>query len=182
MKNVRVARRYAMALMAAAEQQKNIDGTAKDLGVIGKILQDSRELRLLVASPVISPAKKRAVLNELLATRVGKETLRFINLLISKSREGILPDLIEQYKELHDEKLGIVNVSVRTVVELNYAQEKDLRSQLERMTGRKIRLQTMIDRTIRGGLVIRIADTVLDASVSHQLERMRELFVAGRSA
>ncbi|HCV42419.1 MAG TPA: ATP synthase F1 subunit delta [Bacteroidetes bacterium] len=182
MKNVRVARRYAMALMAATEQQKNIDGTAKDLVLIAKILQDSRDLRLLVASPVISPAKKRAVFNELLATRVGKETLRFINLLISKSREAILYDLIEQYKELHDEKLGIVNVSVRMVVELNYAQEKDLRAQLERITGKKVRLQTLIDKTIKGGLVIRIADTVLDASVSHQLDRMRELLVAGQAA
>lgn len=182
MKNVRVARRYAMALMAAAEQQKNIDGTAKDLGIVAKILQDSRELRLCVASPVISPAKKRAVFSDLLATRVGKETLRFINLLISKSREGILLDLIEQYKELHDEKLGIVNVSVRTVIELNYAQEKDLRSQLERMTGKKVRLQTIIDKTIKGGLVIRIADTVLDASVTHQLDRVRELLVASQAA
>lgn len=179
MKNVRVARRYAMALMAAAEQQKNIDATAKDLERIGQILRDSKELRLLVASPVVSPAKKRAVFNELLATRVGNETLRFINLLISKSREAVLPDLIGQFNELHDEKLGVVNVSVRTAVELNYVQEKDLKAQLERMTGKKVRLQAMIDKTIKGGLVIRIADTVLDASVSHQLDRMREALVAG---
>ena len=105
-----------------------------------------------------------------------------MNLLISKSREVILADLIEQFKELHDEKLGIVNVEVRTVVELGYAQEKDLRAQLERITGKKARLQFVIDKAIKGGLIVRIGDTVFDASVSHQLERIREQFVAGRAA
>lgn len=182
MKNTRVARRYAMAFMTAAEQQKNIDGTAKDLDFIGKTLRESREFQLLVASPIVSPGKKRAVFNEVFGQRVGKETLRFINLLLSKSRETILPDLIEQFRELHDEKLGIVNVEVRTMVELGYAQEKDLRVQLERITGKKAKLRFVIDKAIRGGLIVRIGDTVFDASVSHQLERMRERFVMGRSA
>jgi F-type H+-transporting ATPase subunit delta len=182
MKNTRVARRYAMALMTAAEQQKNIDGVAKDLDLVAKTLHESKEFRLFVASPIVSPAKKRAVFGDLFGPSVGKETLRFINLLISKSREAILPDVVGQYKELHDEKLGIVNVEVRIVAELNYAQEKDLRAQLERITGRKVRLHFVIDKTIKGGLVVRIEDTVLDGSVSRQLERMRERFVAGRAA
>lgn len=171
-----------MALMSAAEQQKNIEGTAKDLESIGKILGESRELRLLVASPVVSPAKKRAVFNELFGARIGKETLTFINLLTSKSREDVLQDVVEQFRVLHDEKLGVVNVEVRTAVELSYAQEKDLKATLEKMMNKKPRLQFVIDKTIKGGLVIRIGDTVLDASVTRQLELMRERFIAGRAA
>jgi F-type H+-transporting ATPase subunit delta len=182
MKNTRVAKRYAMALMTASEQQKNIEGVAKDLDLIGKIMSESRELRLLVASPVVSPAKKRAVFNELFGQRVGKETLRFIGLLTSKSREAILSDVIEQFKVLHDEKLGVVNVDVRTTVELNYAQEKELRAQLEQRTGKKVRLHVTVDKSIKGGLVVRIGDTVLDASVTRQLELMRQRFVAGQAA
>ena len=179
MKNVRVARRYAVALMAAAENQKNIEGTARDLDGVAQILQVSREFRLLVSSPVIRAARKRAVFDELLGPRVGKETLRFIHLLTSKSREGILPDVIVEFKKLQDEKAGIVNVEVRTVVELGYAQEKDLRSNLEHMIGKKVRLHFVIDKALKGGLVVRVGDTVFDASVSRQLERMRAMFVAG---
>jgi len=181
MKHSRVARRYAVALMAAAEQQKNIEGTAKDLEAIGKILAESRELRLLIASPVVSSTKKRGVFNELFRSRIGRDTLAFINFLTEKSREGVLKDVVEQFKTLHDEKLGIVNVEVRTVVGLNYAQEKELRASLERMLNRKPRLQIVMDKTIKGGLVVRIGDTVLDASVTRQLERMRERFIAGRA-
>ena len=179
MRNVRVARRYAVALMDTAEHQKNIEGTAKDLDFVGKLLADAREFRLFVSSPVISAAKKRAVFDALFEPRVGKETLRFMHMLISKSRESILADVVAQFKELQDEKAGITNVEVRTVVELNYAQEKDLRAQMERMIGRKVRLHMIVDKTIRGGLVVRVGDTVFDASVAHQLEQMRERFIAG---
>jgi len=168
-----------MALMTAAEHQRNIEGTAKDLDLVAKMMHESRDLRLLVASPVISAAKKRAVFDALLEARVGKETLRFFHLLISKAREPILPDVIVQFRELQDERAGISNVEVRTVLDLNYAQEKDLRAGLERMMGRKVRLHIVMDKTLKGGLVIKIGDTVLDASVSHQLERMRALLVSG---
>ena len=128
---------------------------------------------------MVSAAKKRAVLDAVLESRVGKETLRFIHLLISKSSEAILPDVIIQFRDLQDEMLGITNVDVRTVLELNYAQEKELRSRLEQMTGKKVRLHPVIDKTLKGGLVVKIGDTVFDASVSRQLERMRALFAEG---
>ena len=182
MKNTRVARRYATALMSAAEQQKTIDGTARDLEVVGKVLGESRELRQLIGSPIVSPAKKRIILDEVFASHVSRETMRFIGLLTSKSRESVLGDIVEQFRELHDEKFGVVNIEVRVAVELNYAQEKDLRGQLERITEKKVRLRFVIDKTMRGGLIIRIGDTVLDASITRQLERMREQFIAGRAA
>ncbi len=171
-----------MALMTAAGEQNNIEGTAKDMEFVGKTLDESREFRLLVASPIVSSPRKRAVFNEVFGSRVGRETMTFINLLTSKSREAILHEVAQQFKELHDEKLGIVNVEVRTTVEFNDAQEKELRTQLERMEGKKVRFQFVIDKTIKGGIVIRIGDTVHDGSVSRQLERMRERFIAGRAA
>ncbi len=179
MRNIRVARRYATALIETAEAQGKIEEMARDLELVGKILHDSREFRLFVVSPVISAARKRAVFHTLLTSRVGKETLIFIYLLISKSREAILQDVIMQFQELRDEKAGIANAEVRTVVGLNYAQEKNLRAQLERITGKKVRLQYVIDKSLKGGLVVKIGDTMLDASVTHQLERLRERFVAG---
>ena len=152
MRNVRVARRYAVALMQTAAHQRNIDGIAKDLNLVGTLLRESREFRLFVASPVISAAKKRAVFDAVLEPRVGKETLRFIHLLISKSREGILPDVIVEFRELQDELAGIRNVEVRTVLDLNYAQEKELRSRLEQMIGKKVRLHPVIDKTLHARL------------------------------
>lgn len=179
MRNVRVARRYAMALMTAATEQKNIDGTAADLELIGKLLRDSREFRRLLSSPVVSPARKKAVFKEVFEKRVAVETLRFVYLLIAKGREAILPDLIGQFENLRDEKYGIVNVDVRSAVEITGPQEKGLQAQLEKYTKKKVRVRFSLDTSIKGGLVVKIGDTVLDASVRHQLELLRERFVSG---
>jgi F-type H+-transporting ATPase subunit delta len=182
MKNTRVARRYAVALMADSVHQKNIEGTAKDMELIGKTLSESRELRLFVASPIVSQAKKRKVFIELWGSSIGKDTQAFIGLLTEKSREAVLLDVTEEFKILHDEFLGIVNVEVKTAVEFTYAQEKELRLQLEQLMNKKVRLHFVNDKTIKAGLVIRIGDTVLDSSVTRQLELMRGRFLAGQAA
>ena len=179
MRNVRVARRYAQALMIAAQEMNTVDTTAQDLQTIGSMLRGSRELRTLVASPVVSVKKKTGVFNALFSPYVKLMTLEFLNLLVAKNREALLADLIEQFNALHDEKLGIVTVEVKAAVELTPPQEKSLQSQLEQYTQKKVRVRFALDKQIKGGLVVKIGDTVLDASIRRQLERLKERFVAG---
>ena len=179
MKNVRVARRYAKALMGAAEGQRSIDSTSKDLETIASSLRSSRQFRLFVASPVVSAAKKTEVFKQVFGARIGKDTMAFIDMLIAKQREGVLLDIIEQFNALCDEKFGIVNVDVTSAVEFTPPQEQNLQTQLERYTRKKVRVRFSLDRAIKGGLLVQIGDTVLDASIRHQLELLRERFLEG---
>lgn len=179
MKNMRVARRYAVAWMAAAESANTIESTAKDMETISGTLSASRDLRLMVASPVVPPAKKLAVFRELFGSAASKETMTFLELLTAKKREPHLANIIEQFGVLRDEKLGIVNVDVASAIEFSPSQEKDLQNELERYVRKKVRVRFAVDTAIKGGLVVRIGDTVLDASVRRQLEILRERFVAG---
>jgi F-type H+-transporting ATPase subunit delta len=179
MKNVRVARRYAQALMTIAEEQKVVDGVADDLKAIAALLADSRDLRALLLSPLVREAKKKAVFRELWETRVNRTTMAFILLLAHKQREHVLMDVIHEYTRLRDEKLGLVEAHVQTAVPMNAAQEKDLGAHLSRSTGKQVRVRAMVDPAIRGGLMVRIGDTVVDGSVRRQLERLRERFREG---
>jgi F-type H+-transporting ATPase subunit delta len=179
MKNLRVARRYAAALMAAAGADSAVDRTAKDLETIAAVMAASADLRRMVSSPVVSPAKKAAVFGEIFGARVAGGTMEFLDLLIRKQREPHLGDIIEQFGVLRDEKFGIVTVQVTTAVALTAAEEEDLHARLERYTKKKVRVRIAIDAAIRGGLVVRIGDTVLDASIKRQLELLRERFLTG---
>jgi len=179
MKNVRVARRYAMALMEAAEEQDEIERTTKDLDLLDSTLRGSRELRVFLASPIVSAKRKTLVAKELFETSVGRVVLAFVSLMIAKNRARVLADVIEEFKTLRDEKMGIVNVDVKAAVELGTQQEKDLRARLERYTRKKVRVRFALDKVIRGGLVVKIGDTVLDGSIKRQLELLRERFVLG---
>ncbi len=179
MKNIRVAKRYAQALMSVAEDLKLVDETARDLETIDALLKTSKELRLLVASPIVSVKKKEEIFDALFTPRVGASTRSFLNLMVSKKRESVLPEIIEQFNTLRDEKLGIVTVEVKSAIEFTAPQEQSLQSQLEQYTKKKVRVRFSLDSQIKGGLMVKIGDTVLDASIRRQLERLRERFVAG---
>jgi F-type H+-transporting ATPase subunit delta len=179
MRNTRVARRYALALMTAAEGQQAQETVAADISFLASLTRASRELRLLLTSPVVSIARKRAVLHELLKSRVHPMTLAFVELLTSKQREGLLRDIAEEFGVLRDERLGIVNVDVTSAVELTAEQQKALTQALEQHTKKKVRVNALLDPAVKGGLRIRIADTVVDATVSHKLQRLHQRFIQG---
>ena len=176
MKNPRVARRYAKALMSVAEEQQSVDPVANDLAMMGETLAGSRELRSLLASPVIAESKKATVLKAIFGARVHAVTSGFVDLLVRKHREDVLQEMIEQYMALRDDLRGIMNVDVTSVHALEGNQEKLLAGDLAKRTGKSVRLHLKLDPAIKGGLVVRIGDTVLDASVRRQLERLRERF------
>jgi F-type H+-transporting ATPase subunit delta len=180
--NVRVARRYAQALMAVAAEEKAVDAIGSDLTSIGKTLAASRELQLLVESPVIREGKKIAIFKDLWASRVNPITISFIVLLAKHRREGILPAVVVEYLALKDEAQGTVEVQVQTAQPMSGDQEGALVTRLEAYTRKKIRMRKATDPAIRGGMVIRIGDTVLDGSVRRQLERLRERFLEGGAA
>ncbi len=181
MKNLRAARRYAVAFMEEVQDRPDFDAVANDLNGIGAMLQSSRELRLLLASPVVSEQKKLQVFDTLLKDRVAKPTLTFVRLLISKQRGDLLPEIVEQFAQLRDAKRGIVQVDVRSAVDLTASQQRTLQEQLDRYTKKKARLRLAVMPELKGGVLVRIGDTVLDATVRRQLEVLRDRFLAGHA-
>jgi F-type H+-transporting ATPase subunit delta len=179
MKHARVATRYAAALMGAAEQAKVLDTVARDLEALRATLASSRELQRLLESPIVSPAKKRAILTELFGSRFGQLTMEFLSLLVEKNREIVLSAAIERWFALRDERMGIVTVDVTTAVEMSVDQKREITAALERTTGKTVRVRTATDAAIKAGLIVRIGDSVHDGSMRRQLERLRERLVTG---
>ncbi|MGA9117473.1 MAG: ATP synthase F1 subunit delta [Bacteroidota bacterium] len=174
MSQVRVARRYAAGLMAAAEEWGTVDETARDMALLARLMEESRELRLLAASPVVGAARKTQAFEAVLGSRVGAGTMTFLRLMAAKGREALLAQVAAQFAALSDIRAGIVEAEVRSAAALEPAQEALLRARLEKETGKTVRLRILLDGSLKGGLVVKIGDTVRDASVRRQLELLRE--------
>ena len=162
-----------MALMKAAGGS-SLERLHADLLAVAATLRDARPLRLMLVNPVIPEAKKRAVFEELFAKVVSPDTLSLLGLLLEKRRESLLPEIIEAFGTLRDLREGIVNVDVVTKIALTPAQEQTLIAELTQHTGKKVRMRLALDDAIKGGLIVRIGDRVLDASISRQLQLLRE--------
>ena len=179
MSNLIAARRYAEALYQEARAAGQVEAIDDDVEMIRATLEASRELVRLFESPVVSREKKRAVVDELFRERIDALTLRFLHLLIEKKRETMFPAVVEAYRALRDQQLGIVEAHARVAQPLSAEEEQEVVAALERMTGQRVRLQTTHEPGLLGGLVVRVGDTVYDGSVRHQLENLREQLEAG---
>jgi F-type H+-transporting ATPase subunit delta len=177
MSQSRIARRYAEALITAAEEEKILDMVMKDVLALQSLIAASQEFRLLLHSPVIKREKKAVIFKELFSQKVTPLMLSFLLLLAEKGRENTLSEIVEEYFKLSDERLGVVKVHLASAVEFAKNQNDVLIKYFESFTKKKIRIYAEIDKNLIGGFIARIGDTVFDGSVRRQLEVLRQRLV-----
>ncbi len=141
--------------------------------LIENSMSASRELDLFFANPVIERAKKRSVVKALFGGKIDDMTLGFLDLLIDKGREKLTGSISVQFGVLLDELMGIVNADVKAPYALDDNGQKGVRSKLEGITGKKVRVSFSLDKTLIGGFLAQVGDTVYDGSVKRQLELLR---------
>ncbi len=171
-----VGRRYAAALYDIAKAQNKIADFSKDCEFIASTLKASRELLNAVKSPVINQEKKAALLKAVFSGKVSKQLEDALTLLVQKGRAPIIPDVMKEFQAILDEQSGIMIAQVESAIPLDESEKQIIAQKLEEVSGKKIRMEHKINPSLIGGFTARIGDTVLDGSVKHKLERLREAF------
>jgi F-type H+-transporting ATPase subunit delta len=179
MADFRVLHRYAVSLLETAVEKKNLDVVTTDVQLLVDTLKQNRKLELMLESPVIRPELKLKILEEVFGKRISKESMDFIEFVISKQRENLLQSIGNRFLELRDEYLGIANVVVTAASEFTNEQKNVLQSRLEKILNKKVRLNFKIDLDLVGGFIAKVGDTLYDASIKHQLELLKKKFLTG---
>jgi F-type H+-transporting ATPase subunit delta len=172
-----VGRRYAWAMFDAAKEQNKLQELTADCNLISATLNGSRELVTAIKSPVVNSDKKLAILKSVFDGKISAQTMNVLGLLTRRGRADMMISVIAEFSKILDEENGILEAEVFSAVELDAAQSDLIQKQLESKTGKKIRLKKKINPDLIGGFTARIGDTVVDGSVKHQLERLRETFM-----
>lgn len=173
----KAARRYASALLQLAVERDEVKSVLEDIELIKNTIDGSRELILFLRSPIIKYDDKVAVLNELFAERVQEMTRMFIGLLARKNRVHLLDQIVQAFIEQYNKYAGIIKVDVYTARALNESQKKALHKALEEKTNKKVNMHINLNESLKGGLAVRIDDTVIDGTVKHKLEQLEEMFL-----
>ena len=177
MSNYNVSSRYARALIDTATDNNIFNKVTSDVVLVYNSLKDSKELRKVLASPIIKEVKKIEILSEIFQDKISKDTLNFIRFIVSKNRENMLIDIMRRFLDIKNEKLGIIEVDVVSSHELNEEQKSVLKKQLKEKTSKEVLLSYRIDESIIGGFKLKLNDTVIDASVQNQLVQLRKVFL-----
>ncbi len=174
MSDFSVSTRYAKALWELAEQENSFEQVAKDVDFVLNTFKDSKDLRNVISSPVISPEKKNDVLDAIFGDKISPAGLKFLKFIVLKNREEIFGSILERFSEIRDEKFGILRVEIITAYEMEENQKKAIEGKLSDYSGKKIEAKYIVDKSIIGGFLVKTKDTVIDASVKNQLILLRK--------
>ncbi len=164
---------YAAALMSLAKSKDLTERFAEDVRGLINIMDESPELKQLMGNPVIKPEDKKAVLQRMVGDQLDPYMRNFLMLLIDRGRIIFLEQIGKQYLALLRELNQTVLAEVTSTVELNEDQKNTVRERVKSMTGaREVEIETKIDPSLLGGVIIKIGSQIIDSSLQGQLRRI----------
>lgn len=169
-----VAGRYASALLDAANEDNQLANVERDINAINALIEESEDMRRLVRSPVFSAEDQTAAIEAVLS-KVGAAplTMNFFKLLVRNRRLFAAQDIIRAFKALAASARGEVQAEVASAIALNDAQLNELRDTLKASVGKDVTLETKVDPSLLGGLVVKVGSRMIDSSLKTKLATLK---------
>jgi ATP synthase F1 delta subunit len=168
-----IAQVYARSLFEVASEQKKIDEIKEQLGQFADALQGDQNLQVFFFSPYFSSKEKEEGLDKAL-DGADAAFVNFLRLLIENHRMPVIFRVRRAYDRLWEEENRLLPVTITSAVELDQKTVGQIGDRIAEQTGRKVELSSQVDSDILGGIVIRVGNQVLDASVRNRLEQLRK--------
>ncbi len=168
-----VAKRYAHGLFLLALEKNSIDLLSEEMKQLDIILRTEKSLLNFLAAPQVRDQDKFAALHTILSGKVSRMLEEFILLIVSKRRDSYLHEIAEAFEEMVLEHKGFVKTRVVTAVPILEKEKKALVARLEARSGKKVRLFVEVDPSIIGGVIVFLGNQIMDKSIRHQLDLLR---------
>jgi F-type H+-transporting ATPase subunit delta len=177
MLNPRVASRYAKSLLDLAIEKGQLEEVYGDMMYLQQLTKGSREFLYLLRSPVVKGDVKTKAINAVTKGNITEITTAFTTLLIAKTREAVLPEVITAFIRQYKAHKNIHTVKLTTASPVSEQLKKAIITQVEKSGEmQNIELETVVDPGIIGGFVLQTGDKLIDASISYDLKEIARQF------
>ena len=168
-----IAEVYARALFEAARDDGVLDRAHDELGEFADALDEDRNLQVFLFSPYFSSEEKRDGIRRIVSD-ADERVLNFLELLAERHRMPVLFRIRRVFDELWTEENKLLPVTVTSATELDTGLVDEIGKRIEEQTGRQVDLSSNVDPDVLGGLMVRVGNMVLDATVRNRLEQLRK--------
>ncbi|HWW54058.1 MAG TPA: ATP synthase F1 subunit delta [Acidimicrobiales bacterium] len=168
------AEAYAEALIGIADSEGHVERIENELFRIARSFEGSEELRTALTDPAIPVERRIGIVEDLLAGKALPLTMAIVSFIVAAGRARDLPAIADAYVALAAERRAEAVAEVRSAIPLDEEQQRRLAEALGKATGKRISVKVIIDPSVLGGLVARVGDTVIDGSVRHRLDQLKE--------
>lgn len=173
----KVASRYAQALLDLSVEQKIADEVSADMKLVISLCSQNSDFAAFLRSPIVAKHEKSAIFQALFDGKVTPLSARLFQLVSEKSRENILPDIAQSFVQLYKKYKGVLEVRITSATPLEQKVIDKIAEKVQQVLRGTTELQTDIDPSLLGGFVVRVDDQQIDASVAHQLGRMKHVLL-----
>ena len=172
---------YARSMLELANERNEAREIGREMAGIQELTEQNPTFAAFLADPGIGATERTATLDKVFRGRVSPLVMNFLGVLNSKGRLRLMGSIAEAYVNLLDEQQGNVEVDVTVAQRLSPEQLEQVRQRVSEALGKTAVVHQYVDENIIGGLVLRVEDRLIDASVKYQLEAMREKLLAART-
>jgi F-type H+-transporting ATPase subunit delta len=167
-----IARVYSRSLFEVAKEQDKLDVIKEQLDAFTDAVEQNRELQIFLFSPYLSTEEKKQGL-ERAVVDADPIFLNFLQVLIENHRMPVLFRARKHFEALWDEEHRLLPVDVTSAIELDPDEIEALGARIRQQTGQNVELTSTVDPDILGGIVLRVGNSILDASIRNRLQQLR---------
>ena len=168
-----IAQVYARALFEVAKEHDKLDLVREQLGQFAGALNENGDLRVFFFSPYFSTEEKKDGLHRALVD-ADPAIVNFLEALLERHRMPVVFRIRDAYERLWDAENQTLPVEVTSAVDLDDATVKSIGERIGQQTGQRVELTSTVDPSILGGIVLRVGNSILDASIKHRLDQLRK--------
>lgn len=168
-----IVEKYSQSLFELAIEKDKTRDIQRELNEVVETIKNHEDLHEVLYHPRISQEDKKDLVEKLFADEISKVLLNFCKLLIDKRRERFIEPIFDSYIELINQKNELLEVEVKSAIELSSQHQEQLKEKLEKITDKEVDLQLEVDSSLIGGLVLKIGDKVIDGSLAKDLKVMK---------
>src|SRR3954449_399041 len=165
---------YARALLDMARAEGHVDEVEEELFRFARIVEGNDDLRMTLANPGLPLDRRATIVDELLDNRALPVTKAIAAFIVGAGRGHDLPTIVDRFVALAAQNREQVVAEVRSAVALDDAQRQRIGEALSRATRKRVEVKVIVDETVLGGIVATIGDTVIDGTVRHRLDQLKE--------
>ncbi|NOY95207.1 MAG: ATP synthase F1 subunit delta [Chlorobi bacterium] len=169
--------RYAKAFFSLAKEKQLLEPLKSDIEAIASVCNKSVEFNLLLESPIVKASKKTNIISIIFKGHIHELTLRFLALVTENKRETHIPGICRNFLALYRKGQGIKSATVTTASKISSATLKKIQAVMEKEFNTKIELTEKVNPSLIGGMILRVDDKQLDASVATQLKKIKTKFL-----
>lgn len=165
---------YAAAILEVAGAEGQLERVGDELFRIARAFESSNPLREALTDPRIPAERKKGVIDDLLGAKTLPLTVNLVSFVVNAGRASDLPAIADRVAARAAATRSKAIAEVRTAIELDNATIARLTAALNAATGKDVEVKVVVDPTVIGGVVTRVGDIVIDGTVSHRLQQLRE--------